>query len=482
MAPSRAVPATREVRSPWSGEVVGEVPVRSVADVSAMLDRADRSLDRSQRSGGLQPFERAEILERAARRLEQDRERFAALLVAEAGKPVTLARTEVTRAVDTLRFSAVEARRLGASPVATEGAASGAGTIALSLPRPGGVVAAITPFNFPLNLSVHKIGPAIAAGCPVIHKPASATPLSAVALRELLVEEGLPPDRLQVAVGPAADIARLLLSDRRVHLLTFTGSSDVGWQLAQQAVHTRVSLELGNNTPLIVCADADLDAAAAAVVSGGFGFAGQSCISVQRVIAEASIEQDLVERILQRTGQIGVGDPSDESTLVGPLISAAAAHDVRDRLRQTVAAGATPVTEHPASSGSDFALDGAPETLVPAVVLRGLPENSPMARDELFGPAVAVTTFAARDDVGAIATANSTRYGLQAGVFCADLDRAVRFAEALSFAGVTINESPTFRTDPMPYGGMNDSGNTREGPAWAIHEMLEPQLLVIRAR
>jgi acyl-CoA reductase-like NAD-dependent aldehyde dehydrogenase len=344
-----------------------------------------------------------------------------------------------------------------------DAAQAGDGKLAFTLRRPIGIVGAISPFNFPLNLVAHKIAPALAAGCAVVLKPASQTPMSALLLAELEEEAGLPPGWLNVLVGPAAEIGDVLVEDERVKLITFTGSSGVGWKLKERAPKKRVNLELGNATPVIVTADADVTAAATKVSQNAFAFAGQSCISVQRVYVERDVYDAFVQTLVPLVNALTVGDPADEQTDVGPVID----EDARDRIIEWMEK-----TSGEVLAGGD--LDGE---LIRPTVIANPGRDDEVSCEEVFGP---VCTVTAVDSLGeAIELANGTRYGLQAGIFTSSIDTAFRAAQELDFGGVTVNEAPTFRTDQMPYGGVKDSGNTREGPQYAVREMTEDRLVVI---
>ena len=452
-----------DVASPYSGEVVGRVAKAGAAETTRAIDAAERAL-----ADPLPAHRRAEILVRVAGALGRRHDEVARLISAEAGKPMKAARVEAKRAMSTFTFAAVEARRLAGEMVPMDASQAGEGKLAFTLRRPVGIVAAITPFNFPLNLVAHKLAPALAAGCPVVLKPAQQTPLSALLLAELETEAGLPPGWLNVVVGPAREVGDVLVADERVKLLTFTGSGAVGWQLKERAPKKRVNLELGNSTPLIVAADADLAAAAETLASNAFSFAGQSCISVQRIYVERSAYDAFLGQFLPRVEELKVGDPADEDTDVGPVIDEDARERILEWVHEARQAGAEIL------AGGE--LDG--ELIRPTVVAHP-PRETRIVCEEVFGPVVTVDAW---DDLEhAIHAANATRYGLQAGVFTASIDTALRAARELDFGGVTVNEAPTFRADQMPYGGVKDSGNTREGPAWAVREMTEERLVVIDA-
>jgi acyl-CoA reductase-like NAD-dependent aldehyde dehydrogenase len=447
-----------EVRSPYSGDLVGRVAKAGTRETCQAVDAAEKAMQEP-----LPAHRRAEILVKVAAALGRRHDEVARLISDEAGKPMKAARVEAQRAMSTYTFAAVEARKLAGEMVPMDAAQAGAGKLAFTLRQPVGIVGAISPFNFPLNLVAHKLAPALAAGCAVVLKPASQTPLSALLLAELEQEAGLSPGWLNVVVGPAAEIGDVLVTDERVRLITFTGSSGVGWGLRERAPKKRVNLELGNATPVIVAADADVSLAAAKVAQNAFSFAGQSCISVQRVYVERALYDKFVDALLPLVDALKVGDPSDEDTDVGPVIDEGA----RDRILEWIRASSGEVL-----TGGDQ--DG--ELIRPTVIANPPPEDK-VSCEEVFGPVCTVTAVDSLDE--AIALANGTRYGLQAGIFTTTLDNALRAAQALEFGGVTVNEAPTFRSDQMPYGGVKDSGNTREGPRYAVREMTEERLVVV---
>ena len=451
-----------DVRSPYSGDVVGRVPRGGAEETRRALDAAEKAM-----ASPLPAHERAAILDRVAALLAERADDAARTISAEAGKPMKAARVEASRAVSTFTMAAVEARKLAGDAVPMDASPAGVGKIAVTLRVPIGIVAAISPFNFPLNLVAHKIAPALAAGCAVVLKPAEKTPLSALFLAELETEAGAPPGWLNVVCGPARDIGDVLVEDERVRLITFTGSGPVGWGLRERAARKRVNLELGNSTPVIVAADADLADAAARLAANAFSFAGQSCISVQRIYVERSAYDAFVEQFVPRVEALVVGDPADEDTDVGPLI----APSERDRIIDWI--------DEARTAGAEILTGGRLEgELIAPTVIAGAPADAQVSCDEVFGPVCTVTPFDTLDE--AIALANGTRFGLQAGVFTKDLSVALRAARELEFGGVTVNEAPTFRADQMPYGGVKDSGNTREGPAYAVREMTEERLVVLQ--
>jgi acyl-CoA reductase-like NAD-dependent aldehyde dehydrogenase len=447
-----------EVRSPYSGDVVGRVAKAGAREACQAVDAAEKAM-----RDPLPAHKRAEILVKVAAALGRRHDEVARLISDEAGKPLKAARVEAQRAMSTYTFAAVEARKLAGEMVPMDAAQAGTGKLAFTLRQPIGIVGAISPFNFPLNLVAHKLAPALAAGCAVVLKPASQTPLSALLLAELEEEAGLPPGWLNVVVGPASELGDVLVEDERVKLITFTGSSGVGWNLRERAAKKRVNLELGNATPVIVAADADVSLAATKVAQNAFSFAGQSCISVQRVYAERSVYDAFVEALVPLVEALKVGDPGDEETDVGPVIDP----DARERILEWIRASSGDVL-----TGGE--LDGE---LIPPTVIANPSREDKVSCEEVFGPVCTVTAVDSLDE--ALELANGTRYGLQAGIFTSSIANALTAAQRLEFGGVTVNEAPTFRSDQMPYGGVKDSGNTREGPRYAVREMTEERLVVV---
>jgi acyl-CoA reductase-like NAD-dependent aldehyde dehydrogenase len=447
-----------DVRSPFSGDVVGRVAKAGADETRRAIDAAEIAMREP-----LPAHKRAEILVRVAGALGRRHDEVARLISDEAGKPLKAARIEAARAMSTYTFAAVEARKLAGEMVPMDAAQAGEGKLAFTLRRPIGVVGAISPFNFPLNLVAHKLAPALAAGCAVVLKPASATPLSALLLAELEVEAGLPAGWLNVVVGSASEIGDVLIEDARVKAITFTGSGPVGWKLRERAAKKRVNLELGNSTPVIVAGDADVSGAAAKLAQNAFSFAGQSCISVQRMYVDRDVYDEFLGEFIPKVEALKLGDPADEDTDVGPVID----EDARRRILEWIEATSGEVL-------TGGGLDG--DLIRPTVIANPAPEDE-VSCEEVFGPVCTVTAVGSLDE--AVQLSNATRYGLQAGIFTASLDSALRAAQELEFGGVTVNEAPTFRTDQMPYGGVKDSGNTREGPRYAVRELTEERVVVI---
>jgi acyl-CoA reductase-like NAD-dependent aldehyde dehydrogenase len=449
-----------EVRSPYSGEVVARVAKAGKEEARRAIDAAAAAMREP-----LPAHKRAEVLARVAGYLGRRHDEVAQTICAEAGKPMKAARVEATRAMSTYTMAAVEARKLAGDVVPMDASQAGEGKLAFTLRVPIGIVGAISPFNFPLNLVAHKIAPALAAGCAVVLKPASQTPLSALLLAELETEAGLPPGWLNVLVGPSSEIGDVLVDDGRVAALTFTGSGAVGWKLKERAPRKHVALELGNATPVIVEADADLEDAATRLAGNAFSFAGQSCISVQRIYVARDAYDGFLERFLPKVDALKVGDPADEDTDVGPLID----DQARERVLEWIGESGGQVL-----TGGDTTDDGL---IRPTVIARPRPDAR-VSREEVFGPVCTVTPYGSLNE--ALELANGTGYGLQAGIFTVNVKTALRAAQRLEFGGVTVNEAPTFRADQMPYGGVKDSGNTREGPAYAVRTMTEERIVVLQ--
>ena len=448
------------VESPYTGEPVARVAVGTADHVALAVEAARAHLPPPPAAA------RAAILERAAGIVRGRAELFAQTIATEAGKPLRQARAEVARCTDTLTFSAVEARRLAGTLVPMEASEAGVGKLGMIVREPVGVVGAISPFNFPLNLVAHKVAPAVAAGCPVVLKPASSTPLSALLLAEALLDAGLPPGFMTVVIGGGGTVGNAIVDHPGVPLISFTGSPPVGWGIRQRQPRKEVALELGNATPVIVEADADLPLAAAKVAGSAFTNAGQSCISVQRVYVQATVHDRFLEDLCELVEALTVGDPLDEATDVGPVIDAGSRERIASWISEAAAAGAEVVT------GGE--VEG---TLIRPTVLDGIEPTMKVSCEEVFGPVVGVAAYHDIDE--AIALADGSPFGLQAGIFTARVDHALAWARRLHFGGVLINETPTFRADQQPYGGVKDSGNTREGPPFAVQTMTEPKLIVI---
>jgi acyl-CoA reductase-like NAD-dependent aldehyde dehydrogenase len=456
-------PEKIEVKNPYDGAVIDCVPKADAADVDRALAGAVEGAKLMRRMPG---YERFKILSRAAQLLGQRVEVLGRTISQEEGKTLAEGRGEVERAVETLQLSAEEAKRLSGEVLPLDGAPGGAGKLGFTLRVPCGVIVAVTPFNFPLNLVCHKVGPALAAGNAVVVKPASDTPLSALQLVEILLEAGLPPLAVACITGSGGSIGEALVGDPRVRKITFTGSRDVGERLCKTAGLKKITLELGSNSPLVVLPDADLEKVAAAAVLTGFGNAGQVCISTQRVIASRAIYADLLDALAPKVAAIKAGDQLDPATQMGPMVREADAVRVGKWVDEAVAGGARLVT------GGQR--QGA---LYSPTLLADVDSRMRISCDELFGPAVAVTP--AEDIDQAIALANDTNYGLSAAIFTENLAWAMKFARQVDSGNIHINWGPAWRADLMPYGGLKDSGFGKEGPRYAVEEMTELKTVVI---
>jgi acyl-CoA reductase-like NAD-dependent aldehyde dehydrogenase len=450
-----------QIRS-YDGNVVGDV---TVAD-SAMVDAAVRATADSLRT----PFpaaERAAVLRRLARRIASEQEEYARLLVDECAKPYRESRAEVARAISVLEECAEEATRIQGHLVPVSGLAGSEDRFAFTLRVPVGVVAAITPYNGSLLSPAHKVGAAIAAGCACVLKPADKTPFGAYRFVQDLLEAGLPADRVALLVADGPEIPTALVSHPDVNMVSFTGSTRVGLQIREALGLRPAILELGGNAPLIVHEDANVAAAAAAAVPGAFGYAGQVCISVQRIYVHASRYQEFEEGFLAGVAALRVGDPRDESTDIGPLIDEQRAKAVETMAEDAVAAGARLLTP--------LRRDGA---LLSPIVLAGAPTQSAVVCEEAFGPVVSLFSYSDVND--AFAAANASGYGLQAGVYTRDFNVMQQAMHALRFGGVIFNDTSRYRVDRMPYGGTKLSGSGKEGVRYSIEQMTEERLVVLR--
>lgn len=453
-----------EVLSPYDGRILGTVPTGAAEHIDAAVAAA-----RVAHTSGPPPtHERASILDRLAQALSDRQEEFAQSISAEAAKPITTARVEASRAIDTARFSAAAARTMVSEALNPDASSAGLGKTAFVKRVPIGVVGAITPFNFPLNLVCHKVAPAIAAGCPIVLKPASATPLTAIRLAEVLLDDcGLPPGWLNVVTCPGATATHLVEHDD-VAMITFTGSPPVGWNIRATAPKKKVSLELGNNSPVVIEPDFDPVVAAAKLKIAAFGYAGQTCISTQRIYVHEDTASEFTEAMVEQARSISIGDPAEPVTEVSSLID----HEETDRVTSWV--------DEATAAGAKLVCGG---TMVDGVlsptVLTEVTDDMKVSCIEVFGPVVGIATYSDYEE--ALSRANNSDYGLQAAVFTNDIAKALRATEVLDFGGVLINESPSWRADHLPYGGIRDSGNTREGPAYTVREMTEDRLIVMQA-
>ena len=453
---------TIPVFNPFDQSVLDTVPRGTAADVDLAITSAVRG---AKAMAKLTAYERYAILHRTAELMAERLEDLGQTITKEEGKVIAEGRGEVQRAIQTITTSSEEAKRLHGETVPLDAAPGNMNQFGFTMRVPVGVVAAISPFNFPLNLVCHKVGPALAAGNSVVLKPAGDTPLSALKLTEILLEAGLPAEGIQCVTGPGGEIGDVLTGDPRVRKITFTGSMEIGERICRNAGIKKVTMELGSNSPLIVMSDADIEKVAAATVAGGFANAGQVCISTQRVFADRRIYADFLDALVAPTEAFSMGNPLDEAIRMGPMIRASDADRVGEWISEAVQGGARILV------GGDH--EGTMHA--PTVVADAKPEMK-VSREELFGPAVAVSAFSDIDE--AIAMANDSRFGLAAGIFTQNVDWAMRFAKEVESGNLHINSSPQWRTDLMPYGGLKDSGMGKEGPAYAVHEMTELKMVV----
>jgi glyceraldehyde-3-phosphate dehydrogenase (NADP+) len=457
---------TAEVRNPYNGELVAEVCVAGAKDVSLALDVAEKAFAETRH---MPLIERSRLLRKIADTIGKRSDEFVELLVSEAGKPVALAKIEVQRAQSTFELAAAAALEPNGHPIEMEATPAGAGHVGMARRVPLGVILGITPFNFPLNLVAHKVAPCLATGNTMILKPAMKTPLCALLLGEVLVECGAPAG--QVTFLPFGhQYVGALLRDPRVKMLSFTGGVDVGWKLKGEAIKQKVTLELGGNAACVVEPDSDWKKHAAKMAVGAFAYAGQSCISVQRIFAQESIYTEFKDVFLAAVREKAVaGDPRDAKTLVGPMITKAALDNVVKWIKEAESSGAKLLTP--------LKVEGQ---ILHPVVLENVPRNAAISCEEAFAPVVVLESYKTYAD--GLAAVNDSKFGLQAGVFTSDLAKAYQAYDALDVGGVLINQVPTFRTENMPYGGVKDSGFGREGVRYAMEDMTEIKSLVINER
>lgn len=450
------------IRSPYDGREVGRA---SLAGDAEMREAVAAAFESREMARTLPAHRRAAALDAMAASLAARAEEFARLITEEMGKTLRESRAEVARAVQTFRLSAIEAGRLGGEWIDLDLAPGLERRFALVRRFPRGVVAGIAPFNFPLNLVAHKLGPAVACGAPIVVKPSPRTPLVALRLASLVAETDLPPGMVSVlpaAAGPTTTLAE----DPRVRVVSFTGSAAVGWPLRGRLAGKKVVLELGGDAAVVVEPDADVAHAAARTAAGAFAIAGQSCISVQRALVAREVRGDFVAELVRAAESLSPGDPLDERTTLAPLVDAAAAERVEAWIAEAVAGGARVLTGGTRKG-----------TFVAPTVLENVPPVSRIACEEVFGPVVSVAAYDSFEE--GLAAVNRSRYGLQAGLFTRDLARALLAFRTLEVGALLLNEIPTWRADAMPYGGTKLSGTGREGPRWAIHDMTEPRVLVL---
>jgi acyl-CoA reductase-like NAD-dependent aldehyde dehydrogenase len=455
-------PKKIEVRNPFDNTVIDTVPKGDATDLEKVLVFAERG---AKVMAKLSAYERWKILRKAADLMAARNEDLGRTISMEEGKIIVEGRGEASRAVETMMGSAEEAKRIHGETVPLDADPTGSKKLGFTLRVPCGVVAAIAPFNFPLNLVCHKVGPALAAGNTVIVKPASDTPLSAIKLTEILLESGLPPEGIQCITGSGGEIGDALVADRRVRKVTFTGSREVGERICRTAGIKKVTMELGSNSPVIIMPDADLNKVAAAVSMTGYGNAGQTCISTQRVLTSKKIYGDFLDVLKPKVEGLTTGNQLDEKSKVGPMVKESEAARVDEWINEALGGGARLV----AGGGRRGAI------YMPAIVADVQPDMR-ISRDELFGPAVAVSPFETIEE--ALALANDSVYGLAAGIFTENVEWAMKFAREAEAGNLHVNWGSQWRVDLMPYGGLKDSGFGKEGPRYAVEEMTELKMVV----
>lgn len=456
---------TTKILNPFNGDVVAEVCQAGSGDVEVAVQS---TLEGARVMRDFPGHLRSSLLQKVSVLLDARAEEIARTIMAEGGKPITDARREVSRAVHTFSIAAEEAKRIAGEVLPLDWTSATEAHWGLTRRFPIGPILGITPFNFPLNLVAHKMAPALAAGNAILIKPAPQTPLTALLLGEVIMEAGLPGGAVNIIPCPNP-VAERLVADPRFKLLSFTGSAAVGWMLKGKSGKKKVVLELGGNAGVIVEPDADLDWAAQRCASGGFVYAGQTCISVQRILVHESIADAFTKKLLALVAIVKTGDPADDATVVGPLIDSSATRRVESWIQEAVAQGARVL-----------AGGARKESVLEATVMSQVTPSMKVSCEEVFGPLVTVTSY--RQFEQAVAMLNNSPYGLQAGIFSQDVNRIFSAFRDLEVGAVLANEIPTFRAEHMPYGGVKDSGLGREGVRYAIEEMTEPRLLVLNLR
>ena len=457
---------TIDVTNPYNGETIATV---SCATVEEVMEAVERAQDTFKQTMEVMPaHERGRILRNAAQLLEERKEQFAQTICVEAGKPIIEARTEVMRAIQLLLFASEESKRLHGEQIPMDSAIGGEGMLGFVKRVPLGVIVAITPFNFPLNLVLHKVAPAIAAGNTVVLKPAEKTPLSSILIHDLFIEAGLPKGALNILQGPGPEIVEPLIKHPLVKKVTFTGSGKVGWHIKKLADKTPVTLELGSNAPNIIFADANLEHAAAMLTLSGFTFAGQACVSAQRIYVHRDVYEPFAALLQQKVEALVLGDPTLETTQLGPMITEEAATRAESWIQEAVKQGAVVRTGG----------ERINRTFLKPTIIENVTDTMRVVCEEVFAPIVTLIPFEDEEDV--LRQANNSTYGLQAGVFTTDINRAFRFAERLEVGGVWINESSVRRYDHMPYGGIKESGTGKEGIRYAIESMTNLKFIGVK--
>ncbi|WP_245732802.1 aldehyde dehydrogenase family protein [Salinibacillus kushneri] len=453
------------IHNPYTGEKIDDIALASKQEMDDAVKDAYQCFHETMKI--MPAHERADILRETANLLEERTEEFAETVVKEAGKPISASRGEVQRGVQVLRFASEKAKDITGEVIPMDAAVGGNGRMGFAKRDPLGVVAAITPFNFPLNLSLHKIAPAIAAGNTVIFKPAEKTPISAYKLTKLFHEAGLPASALNLVMGTGEEVGDPLVKHDQIHKVSFTGSLPVGRAIKESAGFKKVTLELGSNSPNIIFADANIEEAVKSLVTGAFAFSGQVCISAQRIYVQKEVYDQFLEQYVSLTESLKVGDPADEGTDVGPMINEGEAERAKQWIDDAV------------EKGAKIAAGGERKgTLLMPTIMTDVDENMKVIAEEVFAPIVSIIPFETEEE--AVKFSNNSIYGLQAGVFTIDIHRAFRVAEKLEMGGVWINEISTYRQDNIPYGGVKQSGFGREGVKYAIEDMTELKFIGLK--
>ncbi|QHS24416.1 aldehyde dehydrogenase family protein [Virgibacillus sp. MSP4-1] len=453
------------IHNPYSGEKIDDIALATEQELNEAIDDSYKAFHDTMKK--MPAHERADILRKTADLLEERTEEFAQTVVKEAGKPISASRTEVQRAIQVLRFASEKAKDITGEVIPMDAAVGGNGRMGFAKRDPLGVVAAITPFNFPLNLSLHKLAPALAAGNAVIFKPAEKTPISAYKLTKLFHEAGLPASALNLVMGTGKEVGDPLVKHDKIHKISFTGSLPVGRSIKESAGFKKVTLELGSNSPNIIFADADLDQAVRSLITGAFAFSGQVCISAQRIYVQKEVYDQFLKEYVSLTESLKVGDPAEEGTDVGPMINEKEA----ERAKQWI--------DDAAEKGATIAVGGERnESILKPTIMTDVDENMKVIAEEVFAPIVSIIPFDTEEE--AVRFSNNSIYGLQAGVFTKDINRAFRVAEKLEMGGVWINEISTYRQDNIPYGGVKQSGFGREGVKYAIEDMTELKFIGVK--
>ena len=455
---------TYELKSPYSGEKIADVWYASVDEVKEKIDCAENG---AKVMKSLTALERAQILENVVRLFEEEREQCARILADENAKPIKMARAEISRTIETYKFAAEEAKRISGEMVPMDAALAGKDRLGFTIHEPIGIIAAITPFNFPFNLVAHKLGPAFAAGNSVVLKPANQTPLSALKTAELFQRAGLPDGALNVVTGSGSVIGDVLVKDSRVRMVTFTGSEEVGRSIRAKADLKKTTLELGSNAAVVVDSSDDLESVVQRCVEGSFSFSGQVCISIQRIYVQENLFPDFVELFKEKVATLKMGDPHDEDTDISSLIQTGENNRILDWLEEAVAAGAE------IAAGGEV-VNGI---LQPTVILHSTSDMK-ICSKEAFAPIVNIVPYGDLDE--AIELVNDSKFGLQAGIYTKTINKAMQAMHKFEVGGVIINDIPSFRVDHMPYGGVKNSGTGREGIKYAIEEMTELKFVSIK--